>query len=144
MYGRVGEDRTFVPAGTPVLALTATVTKAMRLDICNRLEMTNYEYVYTSPERSNIYYEVCNHIDVETDLKYLVDELCLNKIGMPRVIIFCRSLNMCAGVYAIFLSSLGVDSYYPPGAPDLSGNKLYRMFHAHTPPHNKGVILNSI
>lgn len=32
--------RAFVPSGTPLLAVTATVTKAMRLDICNRLEMT--------------------------------------------------------------------------------------------------------
>lgn len=100
-----------------MLALTATVTKAMRIEICSKLEMTNCEYVYTSPERPNIYYEVFNRTEIEIDLKYLVDELRLHKITMPRVVVYCRSLNVCADVYAFFLNDLGVDSYYPPGAP---------------------------
>ena len=51
---------------------------------------------------------------------------------------------MCAEVYAFFLKSLGVDSNYPPGGPELSDNGLSGMFCAHTPPHNKEVILNSM
>ena len=127
-----------------MLALTATVTKAMRIEICSKLEMTNCEYVYTSPERPNIYYEVFHRTEIEIDLKYLVDELHLYKIAMPRVVVYCRSLNVCADVYAFFLSNIRVDSYYPPGASQLSDNRLYGMYHAHTPTHNKEVILKSM
>ena len=57
--------------------------------------MTDYEYVYTSPERTNIYYEVYYRTDIEIDLKYVVDELHLNKIKMPRVIIYVQ-------IYTVF------------------------------------------
>lgn len=43
---------------------------------------------------------------------------------MLRMIVYCQSLNFCADVYAFFLSSLGADSYYPLGAPELSDNRL--------------------
>ena len=57
-----------------------------------------------------------------------------------RVIIFCRSLNLCSDLYAYFLSNLGDDSYYPPDAPWVSDNRFFGMYHANTPAHNKDVI----
>ena len=62
----------------------------------------------------------------------------------PRVIVYCRSLDMCADLYAHFHCELGIDSYYPPGADAISDNHLFGMFHANTPQHNKDVILKSL
>ena len=116
----------------------------MRLDVCRKLEMSEYKFVWASPERPNIYYEVLPRSDVDTDIKPIVDDLRRNKLQMTRVIIYCRSLNVCSDLYAYFLSCLGEDSYFPPDAPKISDNRLFGMYHANTPAHNKEVILNSM
>ena len=43
-----------------------------------------------------------------------------------------------------FISRLGADSYYPPGAPHVSDNWLFGMYHSNMPVHNKDVILRSM
>ena len=127
-----------------MLAVTATVTKKVRLDVCRKLEMFDYKFVWASPERPNTYYEVLPRSDINSDIKPLVDELRRNKLQMPRVIIYCRSLNMCSDLYAFFLSCLGDESYYPSDAIKISDNRLFGMYHASTPSHNKEVILNNM
>lgn len=144
MYSRVGEIRAFVAPGTPMLALTATITKTMRVDVSRKLEMSVCKIVYTSPERPNIYYEVKRRLEISVDLHFVVDELRQHKQVMPRVIVYCRSLNTCADLYAFFLSYLGENSYYPLGSDKVSDNRLFGMFHAHTAAHNKEVILESL
>lgn len=47
-------------------------------------------------------------------------------------------------MYFYFLISLEAESYYPPGAAEISDNRLFGMFHAQTPEHNKDVILTSM
>ena len=44
---------------------------------------------------------------------------------------------------AHFLFKLGKLSYYPPGASEISDNRLFGMFHSQTADHNKDVILKS-
>ena len=59
-------------------------------------------------------------------------------------IVYCRSLNLCSSLYFFFLSNLGPESYYPLGSVEVSDNRLFGMFHAQTPQHNKDVILSSM
>ena len=103
--------------------------------------MSDYKFVW---DRPNTYYEVFPRSDIDSDIKPLVDELRQNKVHMSRVIIYCRSLNMCSDLYAFFLSTLGEESYYPSDALKISDNRLFGMYHANTPSHNKEVILNSM
>ena len=49
---------------------------------------------------------------------------------------------MFADLYEHFLFSLGDDSYYPPGVPHVSDNRLFTMYHANTPSHNEEVIFD--
>ena len=51
---------------------------------------------------------------------------------------------MCADLFAHFTYEMGSLQYYPPGAPELSDNRLFGMFHASTPQHSKEVILQSL
>ena len=81
---------------------------------------------------------------MEVDLSALISELKLNKTKTPRVILYCRSRNMCADLYCLFLKNLGNDSYYPPGAAKISRNRLFGMYHANTPPNNKEVIMQGM
>ena len=106
--------------------------------------MSDYKFVWASPEQPNTYYEVLPRSDIGSDIKPLVDELRRNKLQMSRAIIYYKSLNMCADLYVFFLSCLGDKSYYPPDALKISDNRLFGMYHANTPSHNKEVILSSM
>ena len=108
------------------------------------MEMTDCEIVTTSPDRPNIYYEVHTCTDVETDLNDVVMSLKELKNMAPRVIVYCRTLDVCADLYAHFHFELGDGSYFPPEAERISDNCLFGMFHANTPQHNKEVVLNSL
>lgn len=127
-----------------MLAATATATKEVRCDTIAKLNMEGCEYVFVSPDRANIYYEVRRCTTLEDDLASLLESVRVDRNKAERVIVYCCSLNMCADLYAHFHAELGVDSYYPPGAPHISDNRLFGMFHANTPEHNKAVILRSL
>ena len=72
---RLGEVRAVVPSGTPMIALTATATRAVCSDIRAKLEMTGCKLVFMSPNRPNIHYEVRSRIDVEVDMAPVVQDL---------------------------------------------------------------------
>ena len=79
-----------------MIALTATVTPEIRADVIKRLDMKGCECVSVSPNRPNIFYAVSPRTEIETDLLPLVDDLKLNSIKANRVVVYCRSLNMCS------------------------------------------------
>ena len=143
-YGRLHEIRALIPQRTPYLACTATVTKSIREEVIHNLEMVDCEFIHTSPDRPNIFYDVCPRLDIETDFQPIVKSLTENLIDTPRTVIYCRSLNMCADLYAHFHHELGQKSYFPSGAETISDNRLFAMFHANTPQHIKEVVLQSL
>ena len=100
--------------------------------------------MYTSPDRPNIFYEVRPRTDMETDLEPLLQSLRQLANRAPRVIVYCRSLNSCADLYAHFHYELGDNSYYPSDSPHLSHHRLFGMYHLNTPQYNKDVILKSL
>lgn len=106
--------------------------------------MRGCEVVCVSPNRPNIYYEVCPRTNLEADMDHLVRRLRMYGSRADRVIVYCRSLDMCADLYEHFHCSLGESSYYPIGSNQVSDNRLFGMYHANTPPHNKDVILQSL
>ena len=62
----------------------------------------------------------------------------------PHVILYYLSLNTCSDLYAHFHYELGPASYFTPGSPQLSENRLFGMYHASTPQNNKDVISQSL
>lgn len=143
-YGRLHELRALVPRGVPLLAATATATPSVRKEVINLLDMKGCEFVFVSPDRPNIYYEVRKRINIETDFEPLIASLVDKRSNANRVIVYCRSLNMVADLYAHFLYKLGDKSYYPEGEEHISDNRLFGMYHANTSPHNKQVIQRSM
>lgn len=125
------------------MACTATATRSDKVEVLESLEMRGCVEVSASPDRPNIFYDVKKRTDIDTDLYQVLDSLRVKTISAPRVIVYCRSLDMCAELYAHFLHELGEGSYYPPGAPQISDHRLFGMYHACTPEHNKDVVLQS-
>lgn len=143
-YSCLAELRAFVPPGTPLMACTATATKSIHQEVVSSLEMTDYVKVSHSPDRPNIFYAVQPRNDVDTDFFDLLGTLREKLDKTPRVIVYCRSLNMCSALFAHFHYELGAASYYPPGSPEISENRLFGMYHGSTPQHNKDVIVQSL
>lgn len=84
VYARLGEVRALVPSGMPVIALTATVTRAVQTDVKSKLEMSECELVCLSPNRPNIYFEVQPRVDIDSDMASLVKDLLTNKSKAQR------------------------------------------------------------
>ena len=101
-YGHLNEIRALVPKGTPLLACSATVTHGIRQEVVQTLEMTDYDFISTSPDRPNIFYEVHTRTIIEDDMKDVVESLKTFKKCATRVIVYCRTLDMCANLYAHF------------------------------------------
>ena len=117
----------------------------MRSDIISQLDIVGCKVVSESPNKPNIYYSVEKRSgDVENDLSFLVKDLAANSVLANRVIVYCRSLNLCASLYAHFLHTLGDKSYHPPGSEQISDNRLFGMYHSKTDDHNKEVIMQSM
>ena len=100
--------------------------------------------VTASPDRPNIYYEVKLRTSIDADFQCILTNLREKSIRAPRVLVYCHSLDTCADLYAYFHYVLGEASYYPSGSPHLSDYRLFGMYHANTPQHNKDVILKSL
>lgn len=139
-YSRLAE---VVPSRTPFMACTAIATKSDKAEVLENLEMRECVEVSASPDRPNIFYEVKPRTDLETDLDQVLSDLKDKTVSAPWVIVYCRSLDTSADLYAHFHFELGEQSYHPAGSPHLSDHRLFGMFHANTPQHNKDVILQS-
>ena len=100
--------------------------------------------VSVSPDRPNIFYEVKRRTDIESNLANIIDTLQAKLVDTPRVIVYCQSLNTCSDLFAHFLYHLGRASYYPPGAAEVSDNRLFGMHHSCAPQYNKDIILQSL
>ena len=120
-----------------MLAATATVTDEIRRDVIQQLDMDGCKVISVSPNKPNIFYLVCKRSTIENDFSSIVDDLSLNAVRAKRVIVYCRSLNMCSALYAHFHRTLGDKSYYPPGAERKSDNRRFGMYHFKTDEHNK-------
>ena len=58
-YSQIAHLRSFLPAGTPVLALTATASRSIEKVIVDSLHLhSDYTIIRRSPDCSNIHYSV--------------------------------------------------------------------------------------
>ncbi len=122
------------------MACTATATRSIREEVVRTLEMAHHVTVSLSPNRSNIMYLVKKRTDPDTDFAELLSTLKQSLVQTPRVVVYCRTLMMCADLFSHFSYEMGDSQYFPPGAPRLSDYRLFGMFHASTPQHSKDVI----
>ena len=89
-FSNIGEARSLLPPGVCMMALTATATKSTRQHVCQLLGMVHPFVVSVSPNRKNIKYILKIGTEIEEIFEPLVDQLRRYRVGMGKVIIFCR------------------------------------------------------
>ena len=100
--------------------------------------MSDVVTVKLSPNRS---YVERRRTGLETDFSELLSTLKEKQKDTLRVVVYCRTLMICADLFSHFSYEMGKSQYYPPSAPELKENRLFGMFHASTPQHSKDVIV---
>ena len=139
---RVGEIRSLLPIGTPVMALTATATVRSRLKISDLLGISP-SVIAVSPCKDNMIYAVADFESIPVTFLPLLKRLEKERIKTRRVIIYCRSFKECADLYNFFQTGLGDGFTEPIDAPDLSKYSLVEMFSSCTEDHIREQIVKS-
>ena len=140
-FSRIAEIRAIVPSGTLLMDCTATETRSIHEESVSMSEVVT---VKLSPNRSNIMHVERRRTDLETDLSKSLSTLKEKQKDTLRVVVYCRTLMICADLFSCFSYEMGKSQYYPPSAPERSEHRLFGMFHASTPQHSKDVIMESL
>jgi len=135
-YGCLGELNSLIPKGTQMMALTATATKATKLQIMEILKLTPKDtlIVQQSPDRPNLFYST-QYMDKNDQLEVvfgaLINELQDLNIDAPRTLIYCQTRKQCSVLFRMFEVFLG-SRMFRDGCTRPQ-NRLVEMFHAGTP-----------
>lgn len=142
----MGELRSLVKPGIPVLALTATASKKTRQKVAKTLILRKPHYIVRSPNRDNIKLVVrkVKGGTLETSFSWLVEELKEKGVDTPRTLIYCKSVKDCADIYNMLLYKLGNGGHIDDGKKASSYNRLFAMFFHSTPEQKKQYISENL
>ena len=124
------------------MALTATATRKLQFSIEGILGMKKAVLVMISPCKPNIMYVIGNFISISETFSPLLERLKVERQSMPRMIVYCRTYNLCSDLYVFFRRSLGNDFTEPPNSPELNKHGLANLFLGCTPPDVKAEIVH--
>jgi ATP-dependent DNA helicase RecQ len=91
-YQQLFELRSFFKV--PVMALTATSTKKVKVDIMEHLQLMedNTDVIFKSPDKPNIFLEIAKKesTEYETCLSWLIEHIRVKGSNSKKTIIYCR------------------------------------------------------
>ena len=124
-----------------ILALTATATKETLECVKSRLSLQDPIIIGLPPDRVNIKYIVKECPAVKDLCHQLSDELRSERTGTPKTVLFCRSLQHCANIFATIKRILGKDLTEPPESPPNYSNCLVSVFTSVSTVHMRELLL---
>ena len=123
-----------MPSHIGIMALTATATRALRLQVEQMLGMRSPLAIIHSPDKQNLRLSATelkclNNYGVSKIFNHILVDLREKLTLLPRILIFCKTKIDCPKLYTFFKAGLGKYFTYPPGAsPDLVECRLVDMF----------------
>lgn len=143
--GAVGEIRSLLPQGVPMLALTATASAGTRKKVIQMLCLNRCVKIAVSPNRENIkiYLQKVKD-DISDNFMWIVHELEEQQLSCRKLLIYVRDFQRCSEIYHLLMQSLGDKAYYPPGAPKTSCNRMVAMYHSGTSHSIQETVLASL
>ena len=124
----MNELQRLLPVKVNIMALTATATSALRMNVSRIIGMKNELLISKLPCKENTFFSVTEYSSREETFLPIAEKLCQEEVKCPRIIIFCRNYKDCADLYYIFKDKLGSKFIYPPRAPDLPQFRLVDMY----------------
>ena len=144
-YGQISHLRSLLPSKTPVVALIATATHYVKDHFIRALQMVPVKSITRSANQPNIRYSVERvSRDVHKAFGWLVSHLHQKRTALPKVIVFCHSINICASLYKMFLMELRRESYEPYGGVPSTATRLFAMYHSQVGEEEKQQIMESM
>lgn len=139
----IGEIRSILPSDVRIMALTATATKTVQVQVSKILGMHKPVVFAVPPCKKNIVYVLRRYDSIEILFQPILERVRLERKTMPKTIIYCRSYNNCSNLYIYFKTQLGSMFTDPPDAPDLSCFRVVDMYTSCTEEGVKTQILKS-
>ncbi|CAH3188689.1 unnamed protein product, partial [Porites evermanni] len=118
--GAVGEIRSLLPQGLPMLALTATASVGTRNKVIEMLSLNKSVQIV------------------------VMNELEQKQLDCPKVLVYVRDYQRCSEIYHLFMQSLGAKAYFPPCANKTPKNRMVAMYHSGTSPSIQEIVLASL
>ena len=143
--GRVGEIRSLLPQGVPLLALTATATAATRKRIKNLLSFKQGMEIIVSPNRKNVKLVIKKVTsDIACNFSWLVEEVSRKGVECARTLIYVKDYQTCGELYNFFMNSLQDKAYWPTNSPKKSTSRIVAMYHSGTSLNIQQHVLSSL
>ena len=117
---KVGEVHSLVPEKTAVMALTATATRSLQLELTDKIGMKQPVAIVLPPCKPNLMYKVMSFQSIKESFTPLLERLMKERTALPRMIIYCRKMEDCADLYLFLQNGLGKYFTEPPGEPSIS------------------------
>ena len=115
------------------MALTATATKEVRMDVSRITGMRNEFIVAKPPSKPNTMYTVVTFSVVEETFLPIAKKVQEERLRCPRMITYCRNYRDCADLYLFSKGYPGVNFTEPPGSPELPRFRLVDMYELYRP-----------
>ena len=115
VFAELGSVRCLISKSVKILAVTATATKETLDSVTVRLSMENPVLIGLPPDRINIKYIVQPCPSISEFCSQITGELVFKRAQTPKTVIFCRSLQHCADMFAMMKRMLGSNITEPPG-----------------------------
>ncbi|XP_063052381.1 probable ATP-dependent DNA helicase RecS [Engraulis encrasicolus] len=143
-FSRLGELRSIVREGTPVMALTASAEIANRDRVSRLLHMHSATQITVSPNRHNIKLGL-KHVPKDDlgCMDWVVTEVRQKGLLLSPIIIYCTSLKTVGRVFCHLKAKLGDDAWVDRDPDHKAENLLIGMYHSKTLPQYKARVLAS-
>lgn len=144
-FAKLGELRSIVPSGTPILALTATADLDSRARVKKQLQLEGALTITASPNRENIRLGLKTTRGSTLDcLNWIAREVKEKGLNMRPILVYARTLKEVGRIYCYLKAELEQHTWVnqdPHQSPD---NLLIGMFHSKTLSQNKKRVLSSL
>ena len=132
-----------MPSNVNIMALTATATRTLRVQIVKLLGMIDPMTMIRSPDKANIRYaNIQAKSNSDAIFKYVLKELQMRRTLLPRIIIFCKFKSDVGRLYTYFQANMASDFTEPPGVPErIPDCRLVDMFFKGTDSNIKSQII---
>lgn len=127
-----------------MMALTATATRKLRLEVCQVLGMKDPIVIEVSPEKSNVFLALGGFSSIVETFGPIAEKLKVERVNMGRMIIFCKKRIMCSQIYSFLKYCLRSNFTEPRSSSvNVPENRLVDMFTSGTHEDVKKKILAS-